>query len=710
MEGVKKTTITISMKKLITLFLFLAPLFSFSQILINPTSTINTTRYNTAVGGSVAVSGTDTYVLNYLNTGDPVTGITTYTGFALNVTFTNANTAGPYTFNLNGLGAKVIKKYASGVLSDLVAGDIGPGERKRIYYNGTFIVMEGSSAAAGGGGTVTSVSGTANQIASTGGTDPVLSIVTNPILPGAPTIVSPGNSTQNIITTDATQTLSNKTLVAPALGTPASGVATNLTGTAAGLTAGTVTTNANLTGDVTSTGNATAIASGVIVNADVNASAAIAGSKLDMSSATGLPISTGVSGLGTGVATWLGTPSWTNFNSAITGTAPFWPLNGSASLTGAVTIIGTGNALKYQYLSLGTTQTDGYGLWLQNTTVASSGNQQISPSITWEGQGWKTQATAASQGVSFAADVLPVQGVGAPTGMWRLTPKINGVATSAYFRLNSDGARVDVKTAGLQVITNGGGVGGISLNGSDPSSNKIIMTPGSFEITTAGAWSAAGTGILLSPGSSVNATSGTQTGVAFTGAFIPTSGTANFNTWGFTSSINQTGGASGQFSALSIKPTYTLAPNVIAIDYDPTVTSSASHVFLRSTSGNILFGGTTITASTRVDQRGLGTTSSTINHRWANSSNTVLAQLTDDGALALNSKIVGRAVLVGGTVTVNTTAIQSGDEVFLTNRITGGTPGLLSVGTVTAGTSFVINSASALDTSTISWMIIKTAP
>lgn len=46
-----------------------------------------------------------------------------------------------------------------------------------------------------------------------------------------------------------------------ALGTPASGVATNLTGTAAGLTAGTVTTNANLTGPITSTGNATAIAS-----------------------------------------------------------------------------------------------------------------------------------------------------------------------------------------------------------------------------------------------------------------------------------------------------------------------------------------------------------------------------------------------------------------------------------------------------------------
>lgn len=51
------------------------------------------------------------------------------------------------------------------------------------------------------------------------------------------------------------------TLVTPALGTPTSGVATNLTGTASGLTAGNVTTNANLTGPITSVGNATSIAS-----------------------------------------------------------------------------------------------------------------------------------------------------------------------------------------------------------------------------------------------------------------------------------------------------------------------------------------------------------------------------------------------------------------------------------------------------------------
>jgi hypothetical protein len=47
------------------------------------------------------------------------------------------------------------------------------------------------------------------------------------------------------------------TLITPALGTPSALVGTNITGTAAGLTAGSVTTNANLSGDVTSVGNAT---------------------------------------------------------------------------------------------------------------------------------------------------------------------------------------------------------------------------------------------------------------------------------------------------------------------------------------------------------------------------------------------------------------------------------------------------------------------
>lgn len=97
--------------------------------------------------------------------------------------------------------------------------------------------------------------------------------------------------------------------------------------------------------------------------------------------------------------------------------------------------------------SLSSTQVDTKGFLLQNTTAATVGVQQISPSIHWKGNGWKTSATAASQSVDFRAYALPVQGTSNPTSLWKLQGSINGGAYTDYLNINTGSAgRVDVKT------------------------------------------------------------------------------------------------------------------------------------------------------------------------------------------------------------------------------------------------------------------------
>lgn len=70
---------------------------------------------------------------------------------------------------------------------------------------------------------------------------------------------------------------------------------------------------------------------------------------------------------------------------------------------------------------------------------------------------------------------------------------------------------------------------------------------------------------------------------------------------------------------------------------------------------------------------------------------------------------VGTATLVGGTVTVSTTAVATGSTIFLTCNTPGGTQGFLSAPTasIVNATSFVINSSSGTDTSTVNWWIIN---
>jgi Chaperone of endosialidase len=131
-------------------------------------------------------------------------------------------------------------------------------------------------------------------------------------------------------------TITTAVLVAPALGTPGSGTLTSCTGLplTSGVT-GTLPVANGGTGVTSATGTGS-----VVLNTSPSLTTPILGTPTsgNLSNCTSLPISTGVSGLGTGVATFLATPSSANLRTALTdetgtGAAVF---AGSPVLTGSV--------------------------------------------------------------------------------------------------------------------------------------------------------------------------------------------------------------------------------------------------------------------------------------------------------------------------------------------------------------------------------------
>jgi len=172
-----------------------------------------------------------------------------------------------------------------------------------------------------------SQSGNANKYLQTDGTNATwdaVSLSTSDITGTLP--VANGGTGVTSSTGTGSVVLSNSpTLVTPALGTPASGTATNLTGLpistgVSGLGTGVATflgtpSSANLASAVTDETGSGAL---VFANSPTLVTPTLGTpASATLTNATGLPISTGVSGLGTGVASFLATPSSANLATAV---------------------------------------------------------------------------------------------------------------------------------------------------------------------------------------------------------------------------------------------------------------------------------------------------------------------------------------------------------------------------------------------------------
>jgi hypothetical protein len=175
-------------------------------------------RLDQVQGGSatfITAAGTDTI------TGTTSPALTAYaTGNQFSFLVANTNT-GAVTINVDGLGAKAITRTGT---TALVAGDMVAGQAVEIIYDGTrFQLVNGNSF------TNLKVSGTLGVTGvATFTAQPIVSSLTAslPVFTDA----SKGLVSNTMTGTGDVVMSTSPTLVTPALGTPASGVATNLTG------------------------------------------------------------------------------------------------------------------------------------------------------------------------------------------------------------------------------------------------------------------------------------------------------------------------------------------------------------------------------------------------------------------------------------------------------------------------------------------------
>ncbi len=330
----------------------------------------------------------------------------------------------------------------------------------------------------------------------------------------------------------------------------------------------------NLTGDVTSVGCASTLAT---VNTNVGS----------FGSSTAIP-NFNVNGKG------LITVAGTNAVIAPAGTLSGATLNSgvtASSLTsvGTLTSLGLSGAITGTQ-AIGATSTD--GLVLTDTTAATSGNQKWSPRVHWTGQGWKTNATAGSQAVDVIEELQPVQGAANPSGNLVWSASINGGAYGALLTLPTGG--------GLNLNSGNYQIGGSQIGFSNLAGTASLTTQVSGILPVAnGGNGTASPAITAGNGISMSGSWPTQQVTASTGGATNTS----------VSTVTGTTSGVGVMMGLAGTITPTKTGNIMIVVTGNISQSSSCFVTLRTGTGTAptngaALAGTALGPSTRIDLTG----------------------------------------------------------------------------------------------------------
>lgn len=296
---------------------------------------------------------------------------------------------------------------------------------------------------------------------------------------------------------------------------------------------------------------------------------------------------------------------------------------------------------------------------------------------------WTTATDASRASALVYSDVTAA---GALTERFRFLPTSMRLNTTYTFDGNGNGITVGNSSG---AVTVGGNTGVVQITSSGTGSSSVILLNTSGNNTnTSGTFG----------GATFSTTTGTKYDWRMSSNFNPTSGTGLFYNLFFNGTINQTGGANGDVGAIAFAPTLTaVGSSWSALTM---TTSNSSAKFLNQTGAN--------TTSTHVGAFGIGSTTVPTDKLEVTGN---VALLTAGNKLKIatgsNASVGTSAAMTAGSITISTTAVTASSQIFLTHASVGGTQGILSVGAVTAGTSFVINSSNAADTGTVNWLIIN---